>query len=358
MSSLFISLFPYFCVLALASIAIIFTERAGIINLGINGVIVAGATTYMIFAYIIAPATKYNNEPMNGWINILLFVLAAIGGMLFSSLHGLISIKLKGNQTISGIALNILAPAITLVILYLFGEANSMNYNVDRLEFGNSKNNELISFFSLKMFITIAVIIVSFIALTFTRWGIRFKSVGENPQAADTAGINVNHVKWSAIMISGAIAGIAGAIYISEFSSGGTFKSQVNVEGLGFLAIAIVIIGRWRTLVASFTAIIFALLFSLGQQANNLFGDKGDNIKSILMMLPYLLTLIVLMILSKPALNLLSKGFSKWSQKSKEKSEDSKLAKSLDLISHKLIAMSNSTNGPKALGEPYDKSKR
>lgn len=330
MNSLFTTLFPYFCILSLASISIIFTERAGIINLGINGVIVMGATFYMLSAYLIAPASKYLNEPMNGWINIVLFMFAALGGVLYSSLHGLISIKLKGNQTISGIALNILAPAITLIILYLFGEANSMNYNVEKLEFGNSNNYELISFFSLKTFIAFVVIIVSFIAFTFTKWGLRFKSVGENPQAADAAGINVNKTKWMSILISGAIAGMAGAIYIQEFSSGGVFKNQVGVEGLGFLAIAIVIISRWKTLYAAIVSVIFSLLFSLGQKASNLF-PNGSEIQPILMMLPYIFTIFILIVFSKPSLN--------W-------------------ISSKLILMSKSSQGPKALGEPYDKSKR
>ena len=327
MNSLFTTLLPYFCILSLASIAIIFTERAGIINLGINGIMVFGATTYMIFAYIIAPGS---GPEMSPWLNIPLYIFAALGGILFSSLHGLISIKLKGNQAISGIALNILAPAFTLLVLYLFGESNAMPYNVKRLELGNSANYDVVSIISLKTFITIIIIVASFVMFTFTRWGIRFKSVGENPQAADSAGINVNRMKWKSIIISGAIAGIAGAIYISEFSTGAAFKSQVNAEGLGFLAIAIVIISRWKVLLASCVAIVFGLLFALGQQASNLFVN-GNEIQPILMMLPYLITLIILILFSTPSLRFLSKLLNK---------------------------MSRNVSGPKSLGEPYDKSKR
>lgn len=245
-------------------------------------------------------------------------------------LHGFISIKLKGNQIISGIALNILAPAFTLIVLYLFGEANSMPYNVGRLELGNSANNEVISFFSLKMFVTILAIIISFVLLSFTKWGLRFKSVGENPQAADSAGINVDSIKWKAIIISGVLAGLAGAIYISEFSSGSAFKSQVTVEGLGFLAIAIVLISRWKTLLSSLISILFAILFALGQQATNLFSN-GSSIQPILMMLPYLLTLVIMILFSKPVAKFLTKLIKK---------------------------MAKTSEAPKALGQPYDKSKR
>ena len=300
-----------------------------------------GATFYMLFAYFIAPA---KNGEASAWLNILLYLFGALGGILFSSLHGLISIKLKGNQTISGIAMNILAPAITLVILYLFGEANSMNYDVPKLEWGISALYEPKSFVSLKMFVTILIITISFIALTFTKWGLRFKSVGENPQAADTAGINVNRTKWIAILISGAIAGIAGAIYISEMSSGGSFKSQVNVEGLGFLAIAIVIISRWKTLFAAVIAIIFASLFSLGQQANNIF-DNGSKIQPILMMLPYLFTLLILIVFSKPSLTLMSKAVSKISQSIKKKQKEGNengFVKGLDWTDRKSTRLNSS----------------
>lgn len=359
MNDFLLSLFSYFCVLSLGAISIIFTERAGIINLGVNGTMVIGATFYMIFAYLIAPATK---GEANEWLNILLYIFAALGGILFMLLHGLISIKWKGNQTISGIAMNILAPAITLILLYKFGKSNAMDYKVPLLELGNSKDGDLSSFVSLKMFVTITIIIVSFISLTFTKWGLRFRSVGENPQAADAAGINVNKIKWISILISGAIAGIAGAIYISEFSSGGRFRTQVNVEGLGFLAIAIVIISRWKTIFAGISSLIFAALFAMGQHANNLF-DNGKEIQPILMMLPYLFTLIVMILFSKPSLTMFSKLFFKISSailkpNLNPKGFGMKFSNSMNWVSNKLLMMSNNANGPKAVGEPYDKSKR
>lgn len=356
MNALITTLVPYFCILSLAAIAIIFTERSGIINLGINGTMVFGATTYMIFAHIIAPVS---GPEMSGWLNIPLFIFGALGGILFSSLHGLISIKLKGNQTISGIALNILAPAFTLVILYLFGEANAMPYNVKRLELGNSANNELISIVSLKVVLTVVISITSFIALTFTKWGLRFKAVGENPQAADSSGINVNRMKWKAIIISGAIAGIAGSIYITEFSTGSAFKSQVTAEGLGFLAIAIVIISQWKVLLVNLISIIFGLLFALGQQANNIFAN-GSEIQPILMMLPYLFTILVLIIFSEKILVGLSYLFQRWADKLGYYDEDqqSKSATVMMNWSKKLMFMSKNKTGPKALGQPYDKSKR
>lgn len=328
---LFVSFLPYFCILSLTTIALIFSERAGIINLGINGVVVIGASFYMIFANLFSKGGLYE---LSGWIQIPLFILSSLGGLLFSLLHGFATIKLKANQIISGIALNILATAITITILFLFGNANRLPYNVNELAAGNAANYEFLNVVSLKVFITIIVIFVSSIILAFTRWGLRLKSIGENPQAADVAGINVNRNKWYATIISGILAGLAGAIYISSLSSGNTFKG--NVEGLGFLAIAIMIVGRWKIIGSIVTAFLFSFLFSFGFQFKFLFPDQKESIINLIKMIPYIITILILIVFSKPTMLFFSKIFS----------------------SKTFYKLSLQASGPKAAGEAYDKAKR
>lgn len=323
---LFITFMPYFCVLALSTIALIISERAGIVNIGINGIIVMGASFYMIFAHLFS---NKGSTSLDGGFQILLFLFAACGGILMNLLIGFAVIRLKANQVIAGIALNILAPAITIAILFIFGTAQRLPFTVEELALGNAANFEPFNFVSLKMIVTLFVISIFFVLLRFTKWGLRFKSVGENPQASDVAGINVNATKWKAILISGALAGLAGGIYIASLSSGNTFKG--NVEGLGYLAIAIMIIGRWNIIPSMIAVIIFSTLFSLGFQFSYIFPNEKNSIISIIKMLPYLITILILVLFSKPSLRYISK------------------------IANK---MSIQSNGPKAAGEPYDKSKR
>lgn len=324
---LFVTFLPYFCILTLSSIALIFSEKAGIVNLGINGIIVVGATFYMIFANVIS---KNGSVAISGWVQIPLFLLSALGGILFSLLHGFICIKLKANQIISGIALNILAPAITISILFIFGEGNKMPFLVEELALGNRANYESSNVVSLKIVVTLIVILISSFVLTFTKWGLRFNSVGENPQAADVAGVNVNRMKWIAILISGFLAGIAGGIYISTLSSGNQFATA-NVEGLGFLAIAIMIVGRWKITWSVLIATLFSLLFSLGIEFKFIYPEEKDSIVSLIKMIPYLLTIVILILFAKPTMKWISKTAGK---------------------------LSTQSMGPKAAGEPYDKSKR
>lgn len=325
-SHLFITFLPYFCILSLSTVALILSERAGIVNIGINGVLVMGATFYMIFANLISDGGK---NTLNSSYQILLFILAMLGGIIMNSLFGFAVIKLKANQIISGVALNILAPAITIIILFIFGTAQRLPYTVNEMALGNASNYELSNVISLKVILTLFVISIFSVLLKLTRWGIRFKSVGENPQASDVAGINVNRVKWSAIMLSGALAGIAGAIYISSLASGNTFKG--NVEGLGFLAIAIMIVGRWKVMPSIFAVVLFSFLFSLGYHFKYLFPNEKDSVVALIKMIPYLITIVALIIFSKPV---------------------------MIYLSNKCHKLSLQSAGPKSAGEPYDKSKR
>ena len=318
--------------MALSAIALIFSERAGIVNIGVNGIMVMGATFYMIFANLFSQG---GTVVLNGGFQIILFALSILGGIILALLFGFAVIKLKANQIISGVALNILAPAITISVLIIFATAERLPYIVNELAAGNAANAELLNFFSLKVLLTILIISGAAVLLKYTRWGLRFRSVGENPQAADVAGINVNRTKWHSVLISGAIAGLAGGIYIASLSSGNTFKG--NVEGLGFLAISIMIVGQWKVVPAIIAAAVFSILFSLGFHFKTLFPEQTDANVALIKSIPYVVTLLILIVFSKRVVNLLAKGFPNAT------------------IFNKIALQAG---GPKAAGEPYDKGKR
>ncbi len=287
----------YLGILAVSSIGSIISERAGIINIGINGTIIFGATVYMVFASLFSDKGNIEASP---WLQIPLFIISGIFGSLFSLLHGYATIKLKANQIISGIAMNILAPAITLVILLIFGRANTMNYYVPELSLGNNSNGELTGIISLSTFTLIVVVVISWVMLNKTKWGLRLKSVGENPQAADSVGINVNSLKWQAILISGLLTGLAGAMFMASgrLSGGVTFKG--SVQGLGFLSLAIMIVGRWKILPALLASILFAILLSVSY--NELIPKQYDSYKYLLLSTPYVFTLLAMVIFGKKSI--------------------------------------------------------
>ncbi|MGL5308750.1 MAG: ABC transporter permease, partial [Metamycoplasmataceae bacterium] len=285
----------YFGILALASMSSTVSERVGIINIGINGTMVFGATAYMVFASIF---TAQGAIQGSAWLQIPLFLISAIAGVLFSALHGYATIKLKSNQIISGVAANILAPALTLTVLFLFGRANTLNYSVPRLEWGNSAINDLSSIISLSTFVLIVAVIVVWIMLNKTSWGLRLKSIGENPQAADAAGINVNWFKWQGVLISGLLAGLAGALYMTSTRVDGTsFKG--SVEGLGYLALAIMIVGKWKILPAVLTSFLFALLLGLSYSFYLFVPNEYSSYSYLFLAVPYLGTLITMTIFGK-----------------------------------------------------------
>nr|WP_307907526.1 hypothetical protein [Mycoplasmopsis bovis] len=168
--------------------------------------------------------------------------------------------------------------------------ALSTNYN----EFGN-----ILSF---KLFLLISVVVISWFALNKTKWGLRFKAVGENPQAVDVAGINVYKYKWMGIVISGCIAGMAGGVFAQKLP----FSGQTN--GFGFLALAIMIMSHWNVLIVPVCALFFGFFQQIGawllgvEFANIVSTETNDRVQKIgelIKAIPYVLTLISIMAFSK-----------------------------------------------------------
>ncbi|EIE39637.1 sugar abc transporter permease protein [Mycoplasmopsis canis UF31] len=307
--------FFFFTLLLLGTISGIFSERAGIVNIAINGFMVFGAAIYSVFSVIFTDFLNITSM----WSQIPLTILAGLVTLLFGMLFGLATVKFKSDQTISGFAINILAAGIAaMVILFLttrVQKAGSVIVLGGREELALSSSiGTYKNIVSLKLVIVVIVALGSWFALRKTRWGLRFRSVGENPQAADVAGINVNKIKWQALAIAGFIAGIAGSIFAQ--SQINFFSLTKDVQGFGFIALAIMITSRWKITYSVIISLFFSFLLAFSFYGVNVLGESLSRYRDLLAMIPYVITLII------------------------------------------MIASSKNSYGPAAAGIPYDKTKR
>lgn len=293
-SSLYNLILVFFCILALGAISGMFSEKVGIVNIGINGTMIFGAIGYLMFSQT-AINNNWGNSP---WLVIPATLVAMLFGFASSLLFGFATIKLKSSQTISGFAFNLLAAGIALFVMRFYGEQGSTNLNntINHLHFaleptidGVKGTFPIIPF---NLIITLIIIVGGYIVLYKTKWGLRFRSIGENPQAADVAGVKVNSYKWQGIFISGIIGSIAGAFFAQK-TSDGSFTFNGDVLGLGYLALAIMILGQWNILIITGISFIFSILLSLSFN-QSMFPAIKDH-AGILEILPYLLTLISVM---------------------------------------------------------------
>lgn len=260
----------------------VLSERAGVVNIGIEGMMVVGA-----FA---GAAVGYNSG--NPWLG---FFVAGIAGGLVALMHALAAITFKADQTISGIAINLIGPGLALFLCRLFFNGAAMTPPVpNKLPkiFGENVTNSVLK--SLNVDITVVIALVLTVVLWFvlykTKWGLHIRAVGEKPAAADTMGINVTKVRYTSVIISGVLAGFGGAAMtlaiIPQFT-------QTAISGQGFIALAAVIFGKW-TPHGAYGA---CLLFGFSQALTVMLGGGSFAIPSeILAMLPYVLTIVVLIL--------------------------------------------------------------
>ncbi|ATZ18367.1 ABC transporter permease [Mesoplasma melaleucae] len=282
MEAIFSLALGFFVVFTLGTISGMFSERSGVINLGIEGFMTIGALAYVSFSFMIKKTTTNYEE-----LHILYLIFGACFSMvvasLFSLLQTLMVLKLETDQIISGTVINLLAQGIALFIVHIegFGTGGTIL---------GSLSPKLISF---NYFIGYAVVILlATFALglyfTFTKVGTRHIAAGENPQALDAAGIKVNKYRFICITISGAIAGLAGTMFVITQS---LQNFNGSVQGLGFIALAIMIIGQWKVSLILMFSIVFSILFSIGQ--------KITGLNALPRALPFIMSLVVMVIASK-----------------------------------------------------------
>lgn len=303
----------------IVALAGIFAERSGVINLALEGIMIFGAFIGVLFIRIMQENNVFIQE-QGQILMILALIVSAILGAIFSLLLSFSAINLKADQTIGGTALNMLAPAIVLFFISMIAQQTALGmamgdasswFMIKPSTFGLENDHDfgfignlLINRVYLTTYICVAIFIVLSVILYKTRFGLRLRACGENPQAADSLGINVYKMRYAGVTISGALAGIGGFTYALTTAN---CASTGEVAGYGFLALAVMIFGNWTPLNVAAGALIFGLFKCIAATYATI-DINGDGVYMlaeigispyVYRLLPYLITLIVLAFTSK-----------------------------------------------------------
>ncbi|MEJ8561496.1 ABC transporter permease [Yoonia sp. GPGPB17] len=282
--------------LLLACLAGLYSERAGIFDIGLEGKMLAAA-------FLSAAVAAVSG-------NVWLGLFAGIGAsMMLSAVHGLASITFRGNQLISGVAINFLAAGLTVVIAQswfaqggrtpqLTGDAR---FNPIDLPFAEALQNvpilgpiyyELISGHTILVYVALLMVPLTWWILFRTRFGLRLRAVGENPAAVDTAGVSVIWLRFAAVGICGILCGIAGAYLATALQAG--FVKDMSA-GRGFIALAALIFAKWRPWYALYACLLFGFLQAMSLRPDVIEGVVGFQVNGqFLDVLPYILTVVIL----------------------------------------------------------------
>lgn len=281
--------------LLLACLAGLFSERAGVVDIGLEGKMLAAAFASAAVASLTGSV----------WLGLLAGIGAAV---LMSLIHGLASITFRGNQLISGVAINFLASGLTVLIAQdLFGQGGRTpsligagRFEPITLPFANALSGvpvlgpvyaELISGHSILVYVAFAMVPLSWWVLFRTRFGLRLRAVGESPEAVDTAGVSVTGMRYAAVLICGVLCGLAGAYLATGLQAG--FVREMTA-GRGYIALAALIFAKWRPVYALWACLLFGLLQAVALRYQNI--DLGGITIPVQVMdaLPYILTVIIL----------------------------------------------------------------
>ena len=283
-------------VLILVALGGCFSEHSGVINIGLEGIMVMGALGGALMM-------KYLPDSALAPVVILLVVLASVlVGMIFSLLLGVAAIHFNADQTLVGTALNLLGPAAAVVIVRAINMAENPDNVSSTVAYKVAKKAFLIRIgkfeFSWFMLFALLILIASYVVLYKTRFGLRLMACGEHPQAADSVGINVFKMRYAGVLISGALGGLGGLVYITAGVSERKFEN--GVAGFGFLALAVMIFGQWKPVNIGLAALLFGLFRALSNVYTGFDALVALKLPSTLYnMFPYIISLIVLVFVSK-----------------------------------------------------------
>jgi simple sugar transport system permease protein len=274
-----------------------FSERSGIVNVALEGIMTMGAFTSILFLNL-------TGGKLSGQGQLLIaIVISMVTGAIFSLMHAYASINMKANQVISGTALNMFAPAFAIFVARII-------QGVQQIEFINTFHIEKVPvlgdipligplFFQktyITTFIGFAVLGLSAFVLYKTRFGLRLRACGEHPHAADAVGINVSRMQYAGVIISGALGGLGGLVFVVPNST----NFNATVSGYGFLALAVLIFGQWKPMKILYASLFFGLMKAIASTYSGVpfLADLGIP-SYIYKMIPYIATLIVLIFTSK-----------------------------------------------------------
>lgn len=274
-----------------------FSERSGVINIALEGIMVIGGFSGIGVMNLL-------QDRMSGQMLLLIAILvSAVSGGIFSLLHAFASINLKADQTISGTALNMFAPAFAVFVARMVQTVQQIQFNdtfhiqkvpvlgdipvLGPLLFRNAY---------ITTYIGIGIAIASAIVINKTKFGLRLRACGEHPGAADSVGINVYKIRYAGVIISGVLAGIGGLVFIVPTST----NFNATVAGYGFLAVAVLIFGQWRTSRIIYSAFFFGIMKTFASAYSGIPFLKSLPISNeVYKMIPYIATLVILAFTSK-----------------------------------------------------------
>lgn len=288
----------YFAIpLLIVAIGAMYSERSGVINIALEGIMIMGAFVGIFFINIF-------QDSISGQLLLILAVLiaGAVGG-IFSLLHAFASVNMKADQTISGTALNMFAPAFAIYVARMIQGSQQIPFTdtfyIAKVPVLGSIPVIGPMFFQncyITTFIGIGIFLVAAFAIKKTRFGLRLRACGEHPGAADSVGVNVAGIRYAGVIISGVLAGIGGLVFVVPTST----NFNATVAGYGFLAIAVLIFGQWRSGKILMAAFFFGIMKTLASAYSAIPILKSLPIPNeIYKTIPYVATLIVLIFSSK-----------------------------------------------------------
>jgi simple sugar transport system permease protein len=274
-----------------------FSERSGIVNIALDGIMIFGAFCSVLFL-------NFAQDYMSGQLLLLIAILiAGVSGIVISLLHAYASINLNADQVISGTAINMLAPAVAIYVARMIQGVQQISFdNTFRIrEVPILSDIPLIGpmFFKnayITTYLGFAILAVAAVVLYRTRFGLRLRACGEHPQAADSVGINVYKMRYAGVLISGFLGGLGGLIFVVPTST--EFNSTVS--GYGFLALAVMIFGNWKPLPILGAALFFGFMKTIAAAYSGIPWLLDLNLDSAFFkMTPFVATMIVLAFTSK-----------------------------------------------------------
>ncbi|GEN81966.1 putative ABC transporter permease protein YufQ [Sporosarcina luteola] len=283
----------YAAPLIFTAIGGVFSERSGVVNIGLEGLMVMGAFVGIVFNLAFV-------DVFGGWTPWISLLAAMLVAAIFSIMHAVASVSFRADQVVSGVAINMLGIAIALFsVKMMFGKGQT-DFIQEKIPRVNIPILQDIPVLGPMFFKSVYGTSVLAIALAFVAWfviyktpfGLRLRSVGEHPMAADTMGISVSKIRYTAVIISGGLAGIGGAIYSQTMT--GDF-GHATINGQGFMALAAMIFGKWHPIGALGAALFFGFAQTLAISASSIDIDFIQKIPAVYFhILPYVLTILAL----------------------------------------------------------------
>ena len=278
-------------VLLLVALGGCFSEHSGVINIGLEGIMVMGALGGALMMKFLPAGTS-------AFVVVLLTVLASILlGMIYSLLLAVAAVNFKADQTLVGTAMNLLGTAAATVFVKAMNTAADPDNVSSTIQYLDGRKAFLVNIggfeFNWCMLLAVIALVIAYVVLYKTRFGLRLSACGEHPQAADSVCINVYRMRYAGVLISGVLGGLGGIVYIIAGVS--EWKFENGVAGFGFLALAVMIFGQWKPTRIALAALLFGFFRALGNVYSGF--DLLSNLNlpsSVYNMLPYVISLVVL----------------------------------------------------------------